>query len=167
MTYYVHSFKFTGANSEVVTRQYRYEVTEIVTGDQIAGVVVDHTTLRVALNAVSDAVINESAISMKVTQEVDPGAGDVFEQAALVVDLDAPDPDKKAILSFPAPSIGVFVAATGENRDIIDVNDADIQGLMTELRKYEWSDGELIDGATPVGGLLKGYRRVSSFRGGQ
>lgn len=165
MTYYTHVIKFTGADGHDVTREHSYEVAETLPGDEYTNTVIpDHISLVQAYDAVSDSDINETWIKAKYTQDNDPGAGNVFEQALLILDLDDPDPDETAKLTIPAPNIGIFQGATGTARNVIDVNDVALGNLVTQLAKYELSDGEAIDTGVGVGGLLRGRRLLSSMK---
>lgn len=164
MTYYTHVVKFKGANSKSVTRTYSYEQTEVSTGANIVAVATDHANLLSALQGVSDAVIEESWITLKVTQEQLVGAGDVFEQALLVIGTDNADPDKTGKATIPAPNIGIFLSTTGSQRDVVDVNDANLQTFMAELANYEISDGENVETDEGVNGLISGKRTLSSMK---
>lgn len=165
MTFYTHVVKFTGADGKDVTREHSYEVTEIVPGDEYTATVIpDHNLLLAAYGAVTDATINESWVRGKVTQASADGGGNVFEQALLIVDLDDPDPDETAKLTIPAPVIGVFQGTTGTARNVVDINDVALGNLITQLVKYEISDGEAIDPTSGVGGLLRGKRVLSSMK---
>lgn len=164
MTRYNLTLYFEGANSKEVPRKFTYDVTEVNVGDEIATVVGDRDSLLAALNAVSDAGIIRSTITIEENHVATPG-GDVFEQGLLIFDLNDPeDLNKTGDFTIPAPSIGIFQGATGKARDRIDINDGDLNTLMVVLQTFEWSDGEPIDPAQGVQGLLEGRRKLSSMK---
>ena len=76
--------------------------------NQIRGALVDITDANVAEEAVRHVISSDNQL---------PAAADVYEEALLTVHLaDPAEAEKVALLRVPAPSIGVFVAATGADR---------------------------------------------------
>ena len=93
-----------------------------------------------------------------------PSSGDVFEQAVLSVGLVG---GKVGLVTIPAPEIDIFMTVTGPGRDIVDISNGAVQTLMTELEQHVLlSDGDSIDPAVGLNGLIKGIRRANQFRGG-
>lgn len=68
-----------------------------------------------------------------------------------------------AQINVPAVLDGVMLAATGEQRNQLDVNDADWQAFVADLAaNYSVSDGEIVDTAIATAGTKDGYRTTKS-----
>ena len=85
-----------------------------------------------------------------------PAGAENQNQAILILSIED-EPTKTARVRIPAAVDGVFAAASGENYDVIDVNDVDLLAFVANFTTEELfyvSDGEQADS------LLKGHRRT-------
>lgn len=128
------------------------------TNDEIFGV----GGIIPSLEAVTDAQVVGVAFGVKYEEDTNffGAAGSEVENHALITAKIAGNPGKKANLRVPAPNDGVFLGATGENRNIVDTTDAAMQTWLAFFEsggKMYVSDGEdLADSATA--GNWKGKR---------
>lgn len=116
-----------------------------------------------ALAAVTDATISLVTLTGVVSESAAAGAGDVFENAMMNLFLD-PAGEKKTQWYAPAPSIGIFLATDGKNRDVVDTADADVIQLVQQLSQHAFvSDGEQVD-TTINNGIESGIRVVRKMK---
>ena len=158
---------FKGANNKTIKRYV--DLGDFTTGTpsgDYAAALAAITQIVGAVEAVTDAVVSLVTLTGVVQESAAAGAGDIFENAQLNVFLDAAG-EKKTQWFLPAPSIGVFLAAEGVNRDVVDTGDADIIQLVQQLSQHAYiSDGEQID-TTVNNGIENGVRVVRSLKLGR
>lgn len=152
-------FTLIGANGRKTT--LRYTGREIDNGDialDLNEAQANLENFRTALNAVTDANVDSYYMQAPGSQAVGglPADADVFEEAALTLDITPPgEATKLATTRIPAPSIGIFQGTSGPTRDIVDTQDADLSAFVTALQIYVLvSDGE------EVNGVVSGVRRA-------
>jgi hypothetical protein len=132
-----------------------------------AAAATDSAAIIAALNAVTEAVIKRYSINHVFVENalVLPASGvENQNQAILTVQL-ASDPTKTGTLVIPAADPDIFAAASGENANIVDTGDADVNTyveLFTSTNEAYMSDGELAD----PGLSFKGVRRHVKSRYG-
>lgn len=122
------------------------------------------TQVTGALANVTDAEIAKVTLSTDtVESSVVPASGDIFELAQLTLALTTAG--KYASAKVPAPVIGIFSGATGDLRDVIDINDAALVQYVQQLEQHtDVSDGETIDATIGSNGLVRGHRVVRAAR---
>ena len=114
------------------------------------------------LEAVTDATVVSVSFGVKYEEDTNlyGAAGSEVEALALITAQVAGNPAKKVNLRVPAPVDAIFLGTTGENRNIVDTSNTNIQAwlaLFESPGKFYVSDGENIaDTATP--GNWKGKR---------
>ena len=95
-----------------------------------------------------------------------PASGAVqCEAKALLVMVDETNPTKKHIDRIPCPEVGVFIAASGDGANIVDVADAAVlayANMFSTAGECYISDGERIEDD----GLLSGRRVTHRARRG-
>jgi len=122
----------------------------------------DITQIVTDLEAVTDSLIASYNVGVRYQEDtaVVGGAGSEVENVALISAKLAGFIDKRVGLRVPAPVIGIFQAAQGEGKNIVDVSDSDIQTWLSHFEasgEITVSDGESIqDSATA--GTFKGKR---------
>lgn len=126
---------------------------------QIAGALADVTEATIVKQALTYEMVDDPALA---------GAGDVTEYALLNVwTLDEDDPtalEHTAQHYIPAPVIGVFVGATGADRDRIDRADTDLVQYVQQVAQHAFiSDGETIQTASGLNGMDNGKRIVRKY----
>lgn len=139
---------------------------EMTSADETAALA-DAATVVAALDALTDdtivgyqvsSIFANDAFALPIVANTQN-----FNQALLIYGLDGL-PGKEATQSIPAPSQGIFVAASGPNAKIIDTADAAVIAWRTLFQApgnlLTLSDGETADT------LLRGHRRsVKSTQG--
>lgn len=133
--------------------------------------IADVATIQTALNNVTDARIVGYSIGQSFAEDADfyGAANSEVENIALIsAKIDGDTPGKFVSLRIPAPSITIFQGTTGENKNIIDITDADLRtylGLFEATGPIRVSDGEsILDSATV--GNFKGKRIHRGSRNG-
>ncbi len=122
------------------------------------------------LEAVTGARVESYSFGEKVGEDT-PGFGAAdseVENIALITSAIDGAPQKKHSLRIPAPVIGVFLGTTGENKNIVDTADADLQAWLANFGTTGHvlvSDGESIADPT-VAGNFKGKRIHRASRKG-
>lgn len=155
------SMMFRDSGGEVTTK-----TVEIQAVDMTAALA-DAATLVGLYAAVSDASIDRYTVSQIFRENAPIAFVDATVrnsiQAVLTVSL-ATDVLKKATLVIPAPSIGIFVAPTGEDSDKVDSTDTDVIALVGAYQlagQAYLSDHELVHATQPN---IKGIRRTIKRR---
>jgi hypothetical protein len=121
------------------------------------------TQIAGALAAVTDATLSQVTLTGLVSTDAGAGAGDVFENAMINTFLDAAG-EKVTQIYVPAPLQGIFLAAAGVNRDVVDTGDADLIQYIQQLSQHAFvSDGEQID-VTVNSGMKNGVRVVRNLK---
>lgn len=148
-----------GANE--TTKTYEMQAADAATA------ATDAAAIMAALNGVTDCVIKAYSINHQFVEDalVLPASGvENQNQALLTVQL-ASDPTKTGTLTIPGAAPGIFVAASGENANVVDTGDAQVNAyveLFTTTNEAYMSDGELAD----PGLAFKGVRRHVKSRYG-
>jgi hypothetical protein len=158
----VYNFSFIGSNGKTVVRRFKGQtITDVDEATELGIAMSNLNAIRTELDDITDANIDSSmTVQGAGAAGGIPADADVFEEAALSLDITpAGEPNKLATISIPAPSDGVFLAATGPNKDVVDVNDADLGAFITEL-----VDHVLVSDGEEINSLVSGYRRA---RGGR
>ena len=167
MTKFLATISLKGANGKVVKRYL--DLGDFTSGSGGGDYALAETAVNQiagALAAVTDATIASVTLTGTVSESTAAGAGDVFENAMLNLFLDAAG-EKKTQWYVPAPSIGVFLATEGKNRDVVDTADADIIQLVQQLSQHAFvSDGEQVD-TTVNNGIENGVRVVRNLKLGK
>lgn len=124
----------------------------------------DITGLLTDLNAVTDALIVSYSVGEKFEEDTAlyGAAGSEVEAKASISAKVAGQPTKRVTLYMPAPTDGIFLGATGEDRNIVDTTDAAIQAWLDNYyaagaNLLKTSDGEQIDNPATAG-TFKGKR---------
>lgn len=130
----------------------------------------DITAVLTALNAVTDARVVSYSLGQAFAEDADfyGASGSEVENVALIsAKVDSATPGKVVSMRIPAPVIGIFEAAQGEGKNIVDVSDADLQTYLTlfDSGVITISDGEHIEDPTTVGNF-KGKRIHRASRNG-
>jgi len=123
--------------------------------DLIAALIVIRDAFVISLNAVTDALIWK--LSMVIVQEEDTAkigaANSEIENLASIVGNISGE-NKTTVLQIPAPVIGLFVAASGKNKNVVDVADVDLNSYIDHFQStggdFTVSDGEVLDDTTPM-----------------
>lgn len=138
------------------------EFTAATPGDEYEAAVSAITQIVGALDTITDAEIAEYGLGAALADSgAVPGDGvNVFEVAAVSCYVSAPaEVPKFATVNVPAPVDGIFMAASGEGKDIVDVTDAALQQYVQQLSEHAFvSDGEQINITNPNGGVRRGRR---------
>lgn len=122
----------------------------------------DIDAIITSLNAVTNATIVAYTVGEQFAEDTTQygAAGSEVENVALITALIDGTVDEYVNLRVPAPVDDIFVATQGENRNVVDVNDVNIQGWLEHFSADGHvliSDGEQI--ADPaVNGNWKGKR---------
>lgn len=132
-----------------------------------AAAATDSAAIMAALNAVTQAVIKRYSINQVFIEDalVLPFSGVENQNQAVLTVVLASDPSKTGTLVIPAADPGIFVAASGENANIVDTGDAAVNAyveLFTTTNEAYMSDGELAD----VSLNFRGVRRHVKSRYG-
>lgn len=126
-----------------------------LTAATFAAAQTDAADILTRLNAVTDAFVKGYSISERFIENT-PGLpldAEIEDRASIVLQLGS-SPFKKAVHEIPAPVIGLFKAATGVDRNNIDLADVDLLAYLATFisgGEATLSDGEFIE-ATPISG---------------
>jgi len=158
-----YSFTLIGTNGKTTTLRFQgVTIDEGTQGADLLAAAVALEALRDELNDVTDANVDAYSFSVAGTQAVGglPAAADVFEEMAMQLDITpSGEAQKLATSRIPAPSLGLFLGTDGPNRDVADINDADLTAWVGVLATHVLvSDGEAING------IVSGYRRAKGGR---
>ena len=109
------------------------------------------------LAAVSDCVVASYHVYQEFIEDALtlPAAAQLENQALLTFSI-VDEPTKAATFSIPAPKIGIFAGATGEQSNTVDAADTDLEALVANFTSEDLllvSDGEQADA------LVRGRRR--------
>lgn len=159
------TIKYKGRDAGKTSSTYDlYKLTADTANDWYLAAINKALDLHADFNGVSDAGISTS-ITFEIATQATPTAAtaDVFENAELSLWL---SDEKFAKLRVAAPIDGIFVAATGRGRNVVDINDTDLAALVDEFGVDQegdsavavLSDRELVDTTIIVGGIDKGKR---------
>jgi hypothetical protein len=137
----------------------RYKLTEAaVPADAIA----DAATLVAALNGVTDGVVLSYTVGEGFEEDATffAAEGVNIENVALITAKVDNAELKYANLKIPAPNVGIFIAATGPNSNVVDPADATLQTYLTQFATggiAYVSDGEALE-SPGTAGNVKGKR---------
>lgn len=165
MTIFTATVTLVGANNKEVKRYFDLgDFTEGTPAADYAAADNALTQIVGALDTITDAAVRRATLTAVHTEDlVTAGGGDVFENAMINVFLDAAG-EKVGQLYVPAPVIGIFLAATGKNRDVLDTADADLIQYVQQIEQHAYiSDGEQVD-VTVNNGIDSGVRTVRSLK---
>lgn len=111
----------------------------------------DATTVRTAYMAATDCVLSTARLSEVFVDDNYslPANVEGENQAMIVFQLDG-DARKKATFFVPGAKIGLFVAPQGKNRNVVDIQDAEVLALRA-----------LYDDATGVATISDGETALS------
>ena len=128
----------------------------------IATAVTDAATIVTALNGVTDGVIVSYTVGQGYEEDAAffAAAGVEIENVALITAKIDDAELKYANLKIPAPNVGIFLAATGPNANVVDAADAALQTYLTMFQTGEIlsiSDGETLE-SVGTAGNVKGKR---------
>jgi len=168
---YVLNLQLKGANDRVVPKTYDLGIFDGASAEVEFGEANNAMTQIVgALEAITEATIIKQTLTLSVVDNAAAaGGGDVTEYAMLNVwTLDVDDPTAVEHLAqhyVPAPVIGVFVGATGKDRDRIDRSDADLAQYVQQVAEHAFiSDGETIQyPGSGVNGMDSGKRITKQY----
>lgn len=127
--------------------------------------------ILVDINAVSDARIAAYSIGEAFVEDGSRygDAGSEVEAVALITaDIDSAVPGKVVTLKIPAPTSGIFRGTVGDDRNVVDIANADVQNYLANFSATGHiltSDGESIKDPT-VAGNWKGKRIHRGSRNG-
>lgn len=170
MTYFTATIGLRGSNGKVVPMNFDLgEFTGISLNDfpdaldalnQIRGALVDITSANIAYVRLHHEVEADST---------EPANADVFETAMVNVHIaPAGEAEKLTQIYIPAPVIGIFEGTTGNDRDIVDRDDSDLQQYIQQLAQHSFvSDGEQIQTAVGAGGIKNGRRVIKPHKLGR
>jgi hypothetical protein len=137
----------------------RYKLTEAaVPADAIA----DAATIVAALNAVTDGVVLSYTVGEAFEEDSSffAAEGVQVENVALITAKIDNAELKYTTLKIPAPNIGIFVAATGPNSNVVDAADSTLQTYLACFATSgiaTVSDGEALE-SPGTAGNVKGKR---------
>ncbi len=124
-----------------------------------AGTVAEIEAIRDALvvqvNLVTDALIWKATIHLGQAEDTatQGAANSEIENIASVV-VNLATLGKTGVIQIPAPVIGLFVAASGKNKNVIDTADVDLNTFIDMFQTtggdFVISDGEFVDDTTPI-----------------
>ncbi len=123
--------------------------------DLMTAIVAIRDNLVTAVNAVTDALITDTFIVVTEKESLILPAAEckIWDLASIVTNL-AGGEGKKATIQMPCPNIGIFVAATGPNKNVVDTSDTALLAYIDEFQttggNFTISDGEFIDDTTPL-----------------
>lgn len=110
-----------------------------------------------AYEAISDAEIVAYSVAERFVEAaiVLPPAGTQIENLAVISGKIFEHPEKSATLTVPAPKDAIFVGASGDNYDIVDLDDAAVATYLDFFRngtaatpQLYVSDGEELEDST-------------------
>lgn len=154
-----------GANGKIANMAYNIPVTAVLAADQYAQAAGVLDAVATELAGVTDATLAYKRLSNTYGESAAAGVGDVFEKATISVHIgQTGQAEKFATINIPAPKIGIFVAASGSGRDVVDTSDADLQAYAQELVNVTISDGEVINDALGVLGMDSGRRTLARVK---
>lgn len=130
----------------------------------------DAGTIVTRLNAITDGVITSYDVGLSYDEDTNfvAAEGVQIENLAFISARISASQEKYATIKIPAPSIGIFLATTGTNSNVVDPADAD---LLTYLSTFvtgglaTLSDGEVLLNPSAANGL-KGKRGHRGSRKG-
>lgn len=158
-----------GADNRESRLEYNMgEFTEATPGAEYEAAVAALGQITGALEAVTDAVLVQSGVVQATPKAGGNGAGDLFEKALVNVwavnESDPLDVEARSQIYIPAPSIGIFMGATGPSRNRVDVADADLIQYVQQLAQHALiSDGETIQTTSGSNGMDTGKRITRKF----
>lgn len=114
-----------------------------------------------AIAAISEAVVVSANIIVQYVDAVAGfGAGEIEALAVVTANLETGT--KAHNFRIPAPAIGVFVGAVGDDRNTVDITDADLLtyvGLFQSAGDFLVSDGESVAATNPLKRGKRVHRR--------
>lgn len=163
-------YEMIGGDGQKTTLRYQLQEVGTIPGpptqEDLLDLYMAADAIRAALVDLTGANINGWGVDIRgegATGGLPDGGVDIKEEAVIRVDI-TPDnePQKATLVRVPAPVDDIFVATVGENRNVLDVTNADVIEFVTALRAHALvSDGEEIKADNP----LSGYRRWKAGRG--
>ncbi len=123
--------------------------------DLLTAIAAIRDNLVTAVDAITDALITDTFIVVTEKESLVLPASEckITDIASIVTNL-AGGEGKKATVQMPCPNIGIFVAATGSNKNVVDTTDVSLLAYIDEFQttggNFTISDGEFIDDTTPL-----------------
>ena len=135
-----------------------------LTSSTAADAATDIGAIVAAMVNVTDAVVvSYGATAVYVNDSVAlPASGVQIEDQALITVSIVGHPTKSGTITVPAPKPGIFVATSGENANVVDLEDAAVEayiGLFQADGEAYISDGEIADLAKKGRRVHRGSRR--------
>lgn len=163
----IYSVKLRGTDNSITTINYELDEPATLAFDQTK-VTAMVGQISAALSALTTASIAEESIRLSMNEDSTlPSSADVFEEATVTVWLSEPsDAEKLYNIRIPAPVQSIFLATSGENRNVVDVTSAALGTYVNALAANTLvSDGETISVARAVD-VKRGYRstKAKNFR---
>jgi len=131
----------------------------VVTDISLAGAVA--TSIIAKLNAVTDSAVAsyfygevfvENALAL-------PAAGVQNENQAILTAQVVGQPNKSAVVTIPAPVIGIFTNTSGKGANIVDMSDADLLAYLGIFDPTGGNEAYISDGEQIVAAGASGKRR--------
>ncbi len=135
--------------------------------DLLTAIAAIRDNLVTAVDAITDALITDTFIVITEKESLALPAVEckIVDLASVVANL-AGGEGKKATIQMPCPNIGIFVAPTGANKNVIDTTDANLLAYIDEFQttggNFTISDGEFVDDTTPLVAGKRISRKSSS-----
>ncbi len=135
--------------------------------DLLTAIAAIRDNLVTAVDAITDSLITDTFIVVTEKESLALPAAEckITDLASFVVNL-AGGEGKKSTMQMPAPNIGIFVAATGPNKNVVDTTDAALNTYVDEFQttggSFTISDGEFVDDTTPLVAGKRISRKSSS-----
>ena len=155
------SSEWRGLNGKITTKRWKLQQ-NAADGAAFVAAKAAHDAIVSAMDIITDSVLQDKSVTY-TEENYAVGVGDITEQA--LINVWAEDPanalDVLAIsqVYVPAPNIGVFLDTSGANMDVVDRNDANLQGFIDAIEAGAYiSDHEVIDTGAAVNGIENGRR---------
>jgi len=135
-----------------------------LTSSTAADAATDIAAIVAAMVNVTDAVVvSYGSTAVYVNDSVAlPASGIQIEDQALITVSIVDHPTKSGTITIPAPKPEIFVATSGENANVVDLEDAAVEayiGLFQADGEAYISDGEIADLAKKGRRVHRGSRR--------
>ena len=124
-----------------------------------ADALTDAAAIIILWNAITDAEILSYSVAAKFVEDapIIPAAGVHIENLAEVVLQVEGYANKKATLTIPAPSAGIFAGVTGENSNVVDTADTDLVNFVASFGSLG-TNTLLISDGEHASGIVRGRR---------
>ena len=157
---FVGSVTLRGANGKTASVRYALQPATYAEAKTALDAIVNE------LVDVTDATVTQKNLTFVYGESGLVGGGDIFEKATVAchTNLDT-EVSKYAVLNVPAPAIAIFLAAVGEGRDEVDIDNTDIKAYVAAVADNAFvSDGEEINTSLGAGGIKAGRRTLSAVK---